>query len=124
VRSTRFRGGEKEKEGLLFLKAASPHLDVIAQNYRCPLGEVDLLLRDGQELVVVEIRSCRKGQGLHFGALESVNLKKRVRIERVTQWFLSSKRARELEDQGVQGLRFDVLYWEAGAWKWCKGAWS
>ena len=34
-------------------------LKIIARNWRCTLGEVDLIARDGNGLVVVEVRTAR-----------------------------------------------------------------
>lgn len=31
---------------------------VIERNWRCPTGELDLILRDGETLVFVEVRTC------------------------------------------------------------------
>lgn len=46
--------------------AAAAHLmrrgmAIVARNWRCPLGEIDLVARDGGQVVVVEVRARRDG---------------------------------------------------------------
>lgn len=37
-------------------------LRVITRGYRCPLGEIDLIARDGDRLVFVEVKTRRRGE--------------------------------------------------------------
>ena len=53
-------------------------LQIIAQNYLCKMGEIDIIARDKDQLVFVEVR-YRKSE-LYGGSLESVNPKKQKRI--------------------------------------------
>ncbi len=41
-------------------------LELVARNFRCRYGEIDLLMQDGEMLVVVEVR-CRAGASPHVG---------------------------------------------------------
>jgi putative endonuclease len=60
---------------------------LIARNYRCRLGEVDLIMRQGEKLAFIEVRSRR---GESFGTpQESVRPEKVARIQRIAQYFLS-----------------------------------
>ena len=60
---------------------------LITRNYRCRLGEVDLIMRQGEKLAFIEVRS-RSGDG--FGLpQESVRAEKVARIHRIAQYFLS-----------------------------------
>lgn len=53
-------------------------LEPIDRNYHCRFGEVDLIMRDGEVLVFVEVRGRRGGQ---FGTpAESVTGKKQRRV--------------------------------------------
>ena len=53
-------------------------LRLLARNYRCRSGEIDLIMRDGEYLVFVEVR-YRKREA--FGsAAETVSSSKRARI--------------------------------------------
>ena len=96
-------------------------LTVVAQNYRCRLGELDLVLRDRNTLAVVEVRlrtSSRFG-----GACASIDRRKRERIMLATRHLLLSRR--ELRHLPV---RFDVVAFEAsGALndpQWIRGAFA
>jgi putative endonuclease len=60
-------------------------LRIIARNFRCRAGELDLICLDADVLVVVEVRQ-RKRNGL-AGPLESVGESKRRRIRRATEFF-------------------------------------
>ncbi len=77
-------------------------LRLLARNHRCRAGELDLVMADGDELVVVEVR-YRAGTG--FGtAAETVDGRKRVRLLRATRHFLAAGPAR-----GYSAVRFDVV---------------
>ncbi|MFB8831331.1 YraN family protein [Azotobacter sp. CWF10] len=62
---------------------------LLAQNWRCRCGELDLVMLDGDTVVFVEVRYRR-----HFawgGALESVDARKRMRLIRSAQYFLQQE---------------------------------
>jgi putative endonuclease len=73
----------------------------IARNYRCPLGEVDLIARDGDTLVFIEIKT-RRGRSLEY-AKEAVNQRKRRQLSKVA---LAYMKANGFEDASA---RFDVV---------------
>lgn len=76
-------------------------LQVLAQNVRCPLGEIDLVGRDGKTLVFVEVKSrFAKGYG---APQELVSRTKQRRLTRLARWYLKQHR---LENQPA---RFDVV---------------
>jgi putative endonuclease len=76
-------------------------VQVLAQNVRCPLGEIDLVGRDGKTLVFVEVKS-RFAMG--FGTpQEMVSRGKQRRLTRLARWYLKQHR---LENQPA---RFDVV---------------
>lgn len=63
-------------------------LKIIAQNYLCKMGEIDLIARDGDNLVFVEVR-YRKS--LQFGgSVESVDRKKQRRITLAAEHYLQT----------------------------------
>lgn len=96
----------KRKIGALYEQFAAEYLagvgyDLIETNYRCPLGEIDLVTRDGAYFVFVEVK-YRKN--LNTGSpFEAVNAKKQQTIRRAAQWYLTE---RKLSDVPV---RFDVV---------------
>ena len=73
----------------------------IVRNYRCTLGEVDLIARDGDTLVFIEIKT-RRGKSIAY-AKEAVDAKKRRQLSKVALAYLKSNNC-----YGVKA-RFDVV---------------
>jgi putative endonuclease len=96
----RQRGRDAEALAAEYLSARG--LEVLARNIRCKGGELDLLCRDGEVLVVVEVR--QRSRHDYGGALASVTWRKRRKIIRATRYLLkTSPRWRNAL------LRFDVI---------------
>jgi putative endonuclease len=80
-------------------------LSCVARNYLTRDGEVDLIMRDGRELVFVEVR-YRASRG--FGdAAASITPAKRQRIVRAARHFLATHRG-----FGSVACRFDVVTYD------------
>ncbi len=62
---------------------------LLERNYRCRLGEIDLILADGSALVFVEVR-LRRNPG-YGGAAASITAAKRQRIVRAARHYLAGK---------------------------------
>ncbi len=108
------RGAEGEQAALETLQRAG--LELVARNYRCRAGELDLVLRRGRLLVVVEVR--RRGRQDYGGALASVNAAKQARIINATRHFLATH-PRYAQNE----IRFDVVGIEAdGRLQWVQAA--
>jgi putative endonuclease len=61
---------------------------VLERNWRCPLGEADIIARDGDCLVFVEVRAWRPGQ---YGTPEaSITSRKQAKMLEVAQSYLQS----------------------------------
>jgi putative endonuclease len=75
-------------------------LKIVARNYRCRLGEIDLIARQGGTTVFVEVRS-RKSSAFG-GAAASITARKRTRLVRAARHYLSGMRA-------IPPCRFDAL---------------
>ena len=73
----------------------------IARNYRCALGEVDLIAKDGDTLVFIETKT-RKGASLAY-AKEAVDARKRRQLSRVALAFMKANNCCEVKS------RFDVV---------------
>lgn len=61
---------------------------IVKTNYRCPLGEIDLVARDGDVLVFVEIKTRRNeplGQ-----AKEAVTRRKQAQLSKVALAYMKS----------------------------------
>lgn len=62
-------------------------LTLVARNWSCRFGEIDLIMKDGATLVFVEVR---QRNSLRFGgAAASIGREKRERIERAIGLYLS-----------------------------------
>ena len=91
-------------------------LKPVARNWRCRGGELDLILRDGDTLVVAEVR--QRSSEAFGGALASVDARKRGRIIQATQLFLA-----EHPQYADAPVRFDVLALDgSGHIDWLKAA--
>jgi putative endonuclease len=63
--------------------------EILETNYRCSLGEIDLVARDGDAVVFVEIKT-RRNRPLGE-AKEAVHKKKQGQLSRVALAYLKSK---------------------------------
>jgi putative endonuclease len=73
----------------------------IVRNYRCPLGEVDLIARDGDTLVFIEIKT-RKGRSIDY-AKEAVNDRKKRQLSKTALAYMKSNDCCDTK------ARFDVV---------------
>ena len=89
-------------------------LQPVARNYRCRAGEIDLIMRDGDCLVFVEVR-FRRSSGFG-GALSSVDARKRRRLTLAAEHYLVH--------HGWRGpCRFDVVAFDGHSGKtWVRDA--
>lgn len=77
-------------------------LRLVEQNYRCKMGELDLVMEDQGILVVAEVRYRKRDD---FGtAAESVDGRKQRKVIRTTEHFLRSR-----PSLGQLPVRFDVV---------------
>jgi putative endonuclease len=73
---------------------------VMAQNFRCRFGEIDLIARDGDTLVFVEVRMRQSSQ--FGGAGASITVAKQRRIALAAEHYLSQLKH-------VPACRFDAI---------------
>jgi putative endonuclease len=92
-------GREAEAAALAFLRAKG--LELVASNYRCRGGELDLVMHDGDTLVFVEVRYRSRGD--YGGPIESIDRRKRRRLVTAARHFLQRHRWSE------RPCRFDVI---------------
>jgi len=75
--------------------------EVLARNWRCPDGELDLVVRAGTTVVFCEVKTRSSNR---FGSpLEAVDHTRRRRLRAAAMAWL-----RAVAPPGVDGLRFDV----------------
>src|SRR5271169_1527720 len=116
----RQRGEAAEALAAEYLSARG--LEVLARNVRCKGGELDLLCRGGEVLVVVEVR--QRSRCDYGGALASVTWRKRRKIIRATRFLLKTapqwrNRVLRFDVIGLQGLpdRTHELKWIKDAFR-------
>ena len=61
-------------------------LKLVARNFRCRTGEIDLVMRDGDQLVFVEVRFRKNNT--YGSPAESIDLRKQARVIRCAEYFL------------------------------------
>ena len=106
----RARGRQAEDIAATFLQQQG--LTLVARNYQCRFGEIDLVARDGDTLVFVEVRM--RANDAFGGAAASITAAKRDKLLRTARHYLTGL-AR------TPACRFDaVLISGAGAAEWLK----
>jgi putative endonuclease len=89
---------------------------ILARDWRCPAGELDIVARRGRTLAVIEVKARRDLETAVF----AINPRQRRRIARATEAFLATR-----PDLAPLSIRFDVMLVErrrlprhlAGAWR-------
>jgi putative endonuclease len=83
---------------------------VLERNWRCPAGEIDLVLRDGDTLVVCEVKT--RSSTAYGAPLETVTAAKAERLQRLAAMWLE---ARGIRPAGVRIDLVGVLLQPSGA---------
>lgn len=91
----------RKGEDLAVARLTSLGYRVVERNYRCPLGEIDLVAEDGDCLVFVEIKTRR--EGTRGDAKEAVTHRKKRQITRAALHYLKARGCVESR------TRFDVV---------------
>ena len=82
--STRQIGAEKEKLAAVYLQEQG--YEIVAYNFSCRQGELDLIARKNEYLVFVEVKYRKNNR---FGiAEEAVTAKKQLRMQKAAQYYL------------------------------------
>jgi putative endonuclease len=92
-------GAQGEEIVCTFLKDNG--VDIIERNWRCQSGEADVIAREGDDLVFIEVKT-RSSEDSGFPE-EAVTLKKRRRYEKIAMEYLFS------HDLPSARVRFDVV---------------
>jgi putative endonuclease len=105
------QGRDWEQAALLHLKRQG--LRLIEENFRCKGGEIDLVMRDGDTLVFVEVR--QRADTEHGGAAASITPAKIRRLRRAAQYYL-------MRFPVTPPCRFDVVAIDGGRVEWLQNA--
>ena len=94
-------GVRGEKLAVKYLRKQG--LKILARNYRCPVGEGDIVILDkvAGELAIVEVKTRSEGQ--RTDPESAVNSDKQRRLRKIGKYYLDTHETGEL------GMRFDVV---------------
>jgi putative endonuclease len=105
------KGADAEARAEAYLQRQG--LRLVARNWRVRGGEIDLIMRDRETLVFVEVRA-RAGSS-HGGAVASITAGKRARLIRAARLYLAGLTS-------MPPCRFDVVLEQAGQLSWLRDA--
>lgn len=107
-------GGCQEQRAKEYLEAQG--VKIIAQNFRCRSGEIDLIGRDGEYLVFIEVK-YRKQEAMF--PEEAVDDKKQRKICRVADYYRCRYRI-----SAEAYIRYDVVALTEHEIRWYQNAFS
>jgi putative endonuclease len=117
TRANRATGSAWEDAALLHLQRSG--LVLVARNFTCRLGEIDLVLRDREQLVFVEVRF--RGDSARGDGTASVGSAKRTKLIRAAEVYLQAN-----PRLAALPCRFDVVGCsgtpQAPAFEWTRSA--
>ena len=90
-------------------------LKLIARNFRCPYGEIDLIMQDGKTLVFIEVRL--RSSSNFGGAAMSITQSKQQKLKRSAE--------RYMQLHGECAWRFDAILMQSintGTIEWVHNA--
>lgn len=106
-------GGCYEEMAADYLKKQG--VEILATNYRCKIGEIDIVAKDGNVLVFAEVKYRKTSR--NGDPAEAVGYQKRKKISRVAVHYLVTHYS-HLEIS----CRFDVLSMNETEIRWIKNA--
>lgn len=101
-------GRAGERKAWRFLKRRG--LRLILRNWRCDLGELDIVARDGDVVVFVEVRTTASRSPFAGAPEHTVGPEKRRRLRKLGRAWLAKSSWRP------QGVRFDVVALQRHSW--------
>jgi putative endonuclease len=99
IRSTHERGRSAEDRAAAYL--IDRGYAILERNWRCKLGELDLVARDADTLVFVEVRS--RADATRGDALATIGAGKQRKVAQLAAAYLASHRT------DARACRFDVV---------------
>ncbi len=74
---------------------------VLERRWRCRIGEIDIVARDGEVLVVVEVKARSRSD--YGPPIDAVDREKRRKLEKLARAYLQARRLRNV------AVRFDLV---------------
>ena len=111
--NNRATGSDKEIQAADYLKRQG--MRIVEHNFRCKLGEIDLIGWHQDYLVFVEVKY--RSSNVKGSAIEAVDERKQRRICRVADYYRNSHR---IESQA--GVRYDVVAIQGDRIEWITNA--
>jgi putative endonuclease len=108
-------GLRSEKEACNFLQTKG--LKLISSNYHCPFGEIDIIMKEGDVLVFIEVRL--RSHIIYGSALESIDSRKQQKLLKSATHYLQKHQLLDKID-----CRFDVIGFSNSSIEWIKDAFS
>ena len=108
-------GHAAEDAAVAFL--ISRGVEIVARNFRCRMGELDVIGREADTLIVVEVRM--RASNRFGGAAASVNYRKQAKLQRAAALFLQQRK-----DLARLRVRFDVVALSPTGIEWIKHAFT
>ncbi|MEQ1518096.1 MAG: YraN family protein [Usitatibacteraceae bacterium] len=117
---TRKTGDDGEKLAETYLTKQG--LTLVERNYRCRYGEIDLIMREGETLVFVEVRLRKplRGQADFGGALASITGSKQAKLIATAQHYLTGLKQMppcRFDAVLLNGLRVTDVEWLKNAFE-------
>ena len=109
----RILGTNMETLAAEFLKKSG--VRIIMRNYRCPFGEIDLILKEQNTLVFAEVKyrsNTRLGS-----PEESVNPRKQLKIIQASKFYIMKYHV-----SSFTAIRYDVIAIDQHEIRWLRGA--
>jgi putative endonuclease len=107
-------GARNEERAAIYLVECGYR--IVERNFKTKIGELDIIARDRDALVFVEVRS--RGGGGYGSALEAVNQTKRAKVSRMAQLYLAWRRPEfELARFDVVAITGDEIMLIRDAWR-------
>lgn len=103
------RGAAAEQRAADFI--ATQGLKLVARNWQCRFGEIDLIAKDGKTLIFIEVRS--RSHSRFGGAASSIQRSKQDKLIRTAQMYLQTI-------SPVPPCRFDAICIDGEELVWLK----
>lgn len=116
VRARRYisLGARGERAARRYLKGLGFHIRHM--NWKCAIGEFDIVAQDGSTLVFVEVKTRRHSVAATFTPEMAVNLRKQQRLRKLASWYEQDFEA-DLRYRRLRHKRFDVIAVTELPWK-------